>query len=55
MESALERDDVTSIIEGLFSINATLVDVREHLAVVRSLLGEEPDGEEEEEADPGAD
>jgi hypothetical protein len=55
VEAALEREDVTTIIEGLFSINATLVDVREHLAVVRVLLGEEPDGEEEEETDPGPD
>ena len=49
MESALERDDVRSIIEGLFAINANLVDIRDHLRVIRQLLGEEPNGEEEEE------
>jgi hypothetical protein len=54
VEPSLERDDVISIIEGLFSINANLVDVSNHLLIIRFLLGEEPNGEEEE-ADPGAD
>lgn len=56
VEPAFEREDVTAIIEALFSINANLVDVSDHLLIIRYLLGEEPSGEEEEEeADPGAD
>ena len=37
-------------IEALFEMNAKLADIREHLAVIRILLGDEEDGEEEEES-----
>jgi hypothetical protein len=48
MAPALEQDDVRAIIQGLFYANASLADISEHLEEIRYLLGEEPDGQEEE-------
>lgn len=36
--------------EALFEMNVKLADIRDHVAAIRLLLGED-DGEEEEEAD----
>ena len=36
--------------DALFEINVKLADMREHLAVIRVLLGDEGDGEEAEES-----
>ncbi len=36
--------------EALFEMNVKLADIRAHLAVIRVLLGEDIDGEEEEES-----
>jgi hypothetical protein len=47
--SALEREDVDGILAGLFDLNTTLVRVERHLAVIRTLLGEELDEEQEDE------
>lgn len=47
-DGRMERDDVLSIIEGLFHANANLMDIEAHLKEIRYLLGEEPDEEEEE-------
>ena len=38
----------TVIIDVLFEMNAKLADVREHLVAIRFLLGDDEDGEEEE-------
>jgi outer membrane murein-binding lipoprotein Lpp len=42
-----EREDVTSIIGGVFDLNAKLARISEDVAAIRRLL-EEDDGEEEE-------
>ena len=42
-----EYEDVRAIIRGIFEINARLGEVSDHLAVIRLLLGEEDEEEEE--------
>ncbi len=49
MSTALEREDINGILAGLFDVKASLVRVERHLAVIRTLLGEEPDEEQEDE------
>ena len=34
--------------DALFEINAKLADIREHVAVIRNVLGDDDDGEEED-------
>jgi hypothetical protein len=45
-EPPFESDFVGATMDALFEINAKLADIREHLAIIRVLLGDE-DGEEE--------
>jgi hypothetical protein len=47
--SAFEREDVNAVLAGLFDLNNTLLRVEAHLGAVRTLLGEDTDGEEEDE------
>jgi hypothetical protein len=42
-------DGATATMRALFEINAKLANMREHLAPIRVLLGDEDDGEEAEE------
>jgi hypothetical protein len=45
------EDDITrATIDALFEMNVKLADIRAHLAVIRVLLGDDEDGEEEEES-----
>jgi hypothetical protein len=44
-----ESDPAVATIEALFEIDAKLANIREHVAVIRDLLGEDEDGEEAEE------
>ncbi len=44
-----EDDIARGTMDALFEMNAKLADIRGHLAVTRVLLGEDIDGEEEEE------
>jgi hypothetical protein len=48
VESPLERDDVTSIIGGVFDLNAKLAGIAQDVVAIRRLL-ENEDGEEEAE------
>ncbi len=52
MEPAFDDRDVTSILSGVFDINAKLAEIRDELQVISWLL-EDDDEEEEEEEDPG--
>ena len=51
MDGLLERADVDAILSGLFDINANLAEIRDELRMIRWLL-EDGDEEEEEEGDP---
>jgi hypothetical protein len=54
--AAFEREDMQGILTGLFDANRRLSRIQHHLAAIRTLLGEEPDEEEDEEkGDEGAD
>jgi len=46
-----EDDIPRGTMDALVEINAKLADIRDHLAAIRFLLGDDEDGEEEEEAD----
>ncbi|HLG09382.1 MAG TPA: hypothetical protein VI409_12005 [Gaiellaceae bacterium] len=48
MERVFDHRDVTSILSGVFDINANLVEIRDDLRIIRRLL-EDEDGQEEEE------
>lgn len=48
-EPPFEYDGATATMHALFEMNAKLADMREHLAAIRVLLGDEDDGEEAEE------
>ena len=48
VEPAFDDRDVTSILRGVFDINANLVEIRDDLRIIRRLL-EDEDGQEEEE------
>jgi len=52
VDAPFDERDVTSILSGVFEINANLVDIRDELRIIRWLL-EEDDEEEEEEDDSG--
>ena len=47
MEPELDDRDVTSVLSGLFYVNATLSDISDDVCAIRALL-EGEDGEEEE-------
>jgi hypothetical protein len=47
-EPPFEDEFGRDTLNALFEINAKLADIREHLAIIRVLLGEEEDGEEED-------
>jgi hypothetical protein len=47
-EPPFEDNIAGATIDALFEINAKLADIREHLSVIRVLLGDEDDGEAEE-------
>jgi hypothetical protein len=49
MGSPLERDDVDALLAGFFDVNVKLDDIRQHLAAIRILLGEDEDEEQEDE------
>ncbi len=55
MEAAFDERDVTSILSGVFDMNANLVEIRDELRTIRWLLegGDDEEEEEEEEEDPG--
>jgi hypothetical protein len=50
-EPPFESDPGGAPMEALFEMSVKLADIRDHLAVIRFMLGGEDDGEEEEEAD----
>ena len=45
---AIEPSDVTTIIDGIFQINARLGDLTEDVRAIRRLIEEDDDGEEPE-------
>jgi hypothetical protein len=47
-EPPFEDELTRGTMDALFEINVKLADIREHLAIIRVLLGEEEDGEEED-------
>jgi hypothetical protein len=50
-EAPFEDEFTLDTMNALFEINTKLADIRLHLAVIRVLLGEDVDGEEEDEGD----
>jgi hypothetical protein len=48
-EPPFEDEVGRDTMDALFEMNVKLADIREHLAVIRVLLGEDEDGEEAEE------
>jgi hypothetical protein len=48
-EPPFEDDLTRTTMNVLFEINTKLADIRQHVAVIRQLLQEDEDGEEEEE------
>ncbi len=48
MDGLIEREDVDAILSGVFDISASLTEVRDELQIIRRLL---EDGDEEEEED----
>ena len=49
-EPPFEDEVARDTMDALFEMNAKLADIRAHLAVIRILLGEDVNGEEEEES-----
>jgi fructose-1,6-bisphosphatase/inositol monophosphatase family enzyme len=49
-EPPFEDEIARGTMDALFEMNVKLADIRAHLAVIRVLLGEDIDGEEEEES-----
>jgi len=47
----VEPEAVTSIIDGIFQINARLGDIQEDVRAIRRLMEEEDDGEEDDDAE----
>ncbi len=48
-EPPFDDDAASGTMDALFEINVKLADIREHLAVIRVLMGDDDDGEEAEE------
>jgi len=53
VEPTFDDRDVTSILSGIFDLNANLVEIRDEVRVIRWLLEDDDGEEEEEEEDPG--
>ena len=53
VEKAFDDRDVTSILSGIFDVKAYLAQIANDLRVIRQLLEDGDEGQEEEEEDPG--
>lgn len=53
MEAPFDDKDVTSILSGVFDINANLAEIRDGVRIIRWLLEDGDEEEEEAEEDPG--